>query len=496
MLQEFLRQYKYLVDEQVFVNTSQAHRIVLTPAIMRLIMKLGFPEEKATEIIASMKETGVTRASLKRPKANVNVFLAQSYAAVREALGLIRLPGNGIEKLYSMTETSQVTLCGDSHVDKFRSLIVANPKAYEAVRSEFEESNRATFYQTRFNLKTFIDALYQHFLADPLCILQGTPSLISWSPETPAFRVLDPSKLVSGPTPNWDSFLSRVNFPDIFMAFVWCIFEPSNTGRQSLWIRGEGNDGKSSAVNAIAAFIGRAHVHSITKGSYNERFFNSGAYGKRLSIYMDCKNPYIYGSEKIKSMLGRDSVEIERKFENPFTAQLDNKLLVLANCYPKINYSDKSERTRLLMCEIATYKDEYGDPDFEYHLEAEFPAFLLRCKEAYLKACPNNANLRLPKDMVNRIKSQCAAKEFELMEQFVETRLVFDKAINIPRLPLHNDLIEWLQKMNIKEKSIYLEEAFTRLLETKGVHLELKGVTSIYQGIGYKNNVIDYKQRS
>jgi hypothetical protein len=491
-LSDFLKQYKWLTDEACYYNSFRQSPVAPATILEKLI-KLGNPESKATEIMGTMKETGITKAQLKKPKANAQVFVTQSYEVLKPFLGLLREAKAGSDKLYAANELNQVTLCGDCEMDKFRSLIVASPKADKAVKLEFEEGQHATTYQTKFTHKTFVDSLYNCFIMDSSNLLHTPPAAISWSPLEPAFRVLDPAILKHGDTPNWDSFLSRMDYPEIFKAYVWSIFEPRNTGRQALWLKGEGSDGKSSAINALSAFLGRDYVLSISKGTYDETFFFGQAFGKRMAVYMDCKNTYILKSEKIKSLLGRDTVLINKKNQTEFSAQVYSKLLVASNFFPKINYNDNSERSRLLLCEVATFQDEFGDPDFEYNLEKEVPAFLLQCKEAYIAHCPNNVNLRVPKSMVHKIKAVCAAKESEIMMRFVDLFLDFSPKAKLLKIDVHEALAGYLGKYGIRQNASFLEEDFSRLLATKGIKQEIIDGSTYYLGIDNKKTDINYK---
>lgn len=493
-LQEILKMYVYLTDKQQFFYIPR-NAVVTESAVVKRLMAVPMGVEKASEIINSMKETGTTKASLKPKKPAVASLISESYARIKNNLYMLRLSSKGINLLYQTDASGQVTLCGELDKEKFVNLIVATPKAYEATLSELTEGDNSGYYGNLTH-KSFCEALYDNFLMDPSRILKEEPALISWSPLEPAYRVLDPSILKPGPTPNWDSFLSRMDYPETFKAYVWSAFEPRNTGRQALWIKGEGSDGKSSAINAISAFLGRSYVLSIGKGTYDKDYFFGNAFGKRLAIYMDCKNTYILKAERIKSLLGRDTVNINNKYEREFSAQVYSKLIIASNFHPKINYNDNSERTRLLLCEVATFKDEFGDPDFEYNLEAEFPAFLLQCQEAYEANCPNNVNLRVPKSMVHKIKAACASKESELMEQFIEQRLIFEEGCSIRKLELHQELIDYLHEAGVRQHGDFLEDDFARLLTVRGAGAKIEGTATLYKGVGRRTQVLNYNKGS
>jgi hypothetical protein len=310
--------------------------------------------------------------------------------------------------------------------------------------------------------------MYLRFELDPTRLIQKQPELLSWG-EEPAYKVLDRSIIEQGEHPTWDEFIERIDYPETFKAYIWSIFEPRNFGRQALWIRGDGNDGKSTAINAVASFFGRSHVLSIGLGSYDRDFFFGEAFGKRLAIYMDCKNQSVLRRERIKSLLGKDTVSINQKYEKAFSAQIYSKLIVASNWPPQINYLDDSERTRLLYLQVGSYDNEFGDPDFQLKLEQEIPQFLYTCRDSYENECPNGMSLRVPKDMQKNIKMYCQASDANLMEEFINTKLEFNSKYYMPNIEMRKELMEFYSKNWETKQASYAFEDLMRLLTKRGI---------------------------
>jgi len=399
-VQEIIKRYIWLTDEHCFFDKIRRATVPVDAVETKVVRELGI--DQAQKLLESIKLSGVTKASLKVPKMSVNSIIEASYEATKLEIPLVHYSLKANQSFFYVDDKKQVTAMGDLDADKFVAALMGRPQVINALKESFYNQPEL---QAKLNFNAYLNQIFLQFKTDTSRQLEAEPALISWEPEEPAFKKLDASLLVAGPTKNWDSFVERTDYPEIFKAFLWSVFEPTNFGRQVLWLQGEGSDGKSSVLNAIAAFMGREHVLSIGKGSYNENFFFGEAYGKRLALYMDCKNLQLLRAERIKSLVGKDTVNINNKYEKQFSGQVYARLLVASNYLPQINYNDDSERTRLLLVRVSKYKDEFGDPDFESNLLEELPAFLLKCKESYAENCPKNTNLKVPRSFIRPVHS-------------------------------------------------------------------------------------------
>lgn len=192
----------------------------------------------------------------------------------------------------------------------------------------------------------------------------------------------------------WEEFLSRLTDREAFMAFVWSCFEKGNRSRQYLWLRGEGQDGKSKVLGVLLEVFGQAgaainNTH-VEKGG---QFFFSSLYGKRLVVYPDCKNSKFGMKEIVRNCTSGDPVPIEFKGETPFTAVLRTKLFVASNPKPEFT-SQAADRSRIIYIEVAE-SEEKDDPTWEDRLKTELPGFLWACKRIYESACPHHGDIPL-----------------------------------------------------------------------------------------------------
>lgn len=254
---------------------------------------------------------------------------------------------------------------------------------------------------------------------------------ISWMPEEYAFKKFDASRVVPGEFPAWNEFLSRLDYPEIFAAWVWSIVEPSNNVRQAMWLVGQGDDGKSVVQKALTTLLGNSYVKSMQSRELGEKFFLSGVYGKTLVNYADCDQIYLLSDPKIKQITGGDSTSIEFKSKDSFTGDVYAKLFVTSNKNPKINPESRAQVTRLIRLDVKRPVQQTAN--FQSKLEAEIWYFLDYCKNCYLKYInEGNNKLNLPADLQEKIFSLCAADSYNVMKEFFANKIVLGKDFICP----------------------------------------------------------------
>lgn len=471
MSKELFSRIIFLGDKSQFFDTKS--KVPLTDdEAKNLLRTLGAGDEKtASTILELAQQKPVNSASFIKATAGVQSTYAEVYELIKPVLGLSKYSTNKSNFLYTVDEKEEVTFAGQCKLDRFEELIVLNDRAMDIIEAE---------YKARPELRTkskndLVRGLFDHFKLDRDLLLREEPPLLAYE-AGPAFKVINPAEYEQGEHPAWNEFLARVDFPETFKAYVWSLFEPKNFGRQALWIYGEGNDGKSTIINTLIKFYGRDYTLSLGHRSVDETFFFGQAYGKRLAVYMDCKNLQILQKERIKSLLGRDNVAINDKHDKIFTGQVYSKLFICSNSYPQISFADSSERTRLLLVKVKSYADEDGDPDFQDRLLEEMPAFLNSCRESYETECPRGMSLSVPAQMRENIRLNCISGNSELIEQFIEEWLEFDKDASTPVKKLKQELKIYFTTNFQGSRSMQYEwEELKKLLAKEGCEIGRPG---------------------
>lgn len=441
--------YKYATDHDAFYKAGSKRQLT-EESVFKSLSKLK-PEwspAKVGEAIQSMKEANLTVAQIfaksGQAKPDVPTALRHTYEQLKATLPLRFMYAKNAALLYYINEAGEYVHWATATPDAFLDCVISVPH----VAPLFEEVyNSPEFYpgflRTKLMLSEFIKKTYELFRMDKSKQMADRPKLLTWADEV-AYKRLDPALLTSGPTPSWDGFLARVDQPEVFMAYIWSIFDERNKGRQCLWMYGHGHDGKSTVINAFLDWFGRQHSFMIAEGDYQNAFFFGKVHGKRVGAFMDCTNPTLLRQGRIKQILGGDTVDINDKFQTPFSAEVYARLFILSNEPPQIVYEDESQRTRLLVVRISKFTDDRGDANFREKLVAEMPAFLAKCKAVYPRYFTTGFNMKVPAPMDDFIKTICATVDSDIMQDFIAQHLKFGPQEEVTKL----DLVQYYKTVN------------------------------------------------
>lgn len=241
------------------------------------------------------------------------------------------------------------------------------------------------------------------------------------------FKRLD-FNVTQGLHPSWDEFLDRLSDAEAFKAFVWSAFDKQNKGRQYLWLRGEGQDGKSCVLKVIDRCFGKASA-SLTQqliGSDN-RFVGSALYGKRVAMFADCKNAKVGMTGILRNVVSGDPIAIEAKGRDAFNAVVHVKLFIASNYKPEIT-SQQADTSRLIWIEVASSKNT-DDPAWEERLYHELPYFLYSCREAYARVCQKQGQITLSSASIELLQDAVHSIEEEFQIAFDDLFEVDDNSV-------------------------------------------------------------------
>ena len=273
----------------------------------------------------------------------------------------------------------------------------------------------------------FLEEISKRAKSDTTNFITEEPKFITWKEEQLAFKYFNPDILVDAPTPYYNDFCDRLGQgKEIFMAWVWSIFEPENNCRQMLWIKGEGKEGKSTVFNALSAFIGKHHSASVSETDLKSPFFFNSIYGRILVTYPDCHITDIFREEKLKNITGGDEQTINGKFAQTFKGSVYSKVLIGSNQFPQVAWHVSNQSSRIIVLEIQSLSEEkmrQGDSGALPGLIKETPAFLKKCRSLYKKYFPTNSSLVLPKEYEKYMHSTFISNEMAVLREFCNERL-------------------------------------------------------------------------
>lgn len=188
---------------------------------------------------------------------------------------------------------------------------------------------------------------------------------------------------------HFKEFLDRITNRDAFMAFIGSLFDPDCKHEQYLWIYGDGRNGKSKIFDAIGSVLGNA-MESVSAPHSDKpgQFWTYEFYSKQLVLMREAENDKFINSGLFKSLVTRESVQVEKKYRDAKSMTIPARYIVLGNKKPDIDPNDASGE-RLIYCEVS--KPTTKDPHFKDRLLTEVDKFISACITAYQEKYQNGS---------------------------------------------------------------------------------------------------------
>lgn len=433
-------------------------------------------EVAAMRELAEAMECGVNWSDIKEQKKAASVV---NFAAIYEALAplmpiMFKKTVKGQTLAFVVSENKEVTKIEYQNEDNLKDALMHPNRAHiwAAIRDFYSNSELLEGHRDKLHFGPFIMMMIKNWLLyDERKILTEDPVQISWNEDEYAYKKMNLNLLVNGDTPTWDEFLNRLDYPEVFKAWIWSIFESTNNLRQIMWLRGAGNDGKSSVQKAIEQVIGQDYCYSMKEGDEERQWFQNNVYTKVLVNYADCKNMFLIQNSAIKQLTGGDTTSIEGKGENAFTGKIYSKLFVTSNVLPKINPELRAHTSRIIKLEVDSLDDDKKDAGFEKRLIAEIYPFLWQCKTAYEKyASHGHDKLILPQELQEKILVECASESHMYIMDFIEGYIEFGANNHCKASDLNKQLREFLviEKHLAASQVKHYEEQFKQKVDGEG----------------------------
>ncbi len=138
--------------------------------------------------------------------------------------------------------------------------------------------------------------------------------------------------------PTIKTFISEVvreeDIDTIQELFGYCLWKKYHIQKAFVFL-GEGNNGKSTLLELLKAFIGVENVSGISLQDLEGRFTPASLYGKLANIYADLSDRSLKQTGKFKMVTGGDNIGAEQKFKDFFNFVNYAKLIYSANKLPE-----------------------------------------------------------------------------------------------------------------------------------------------------------------
>jgi len=115
----------------------------------------------------------------------------------------------------------------------------------------------------------------------------------------------------------------------------------SNRMQQMMMLYGVRNSGKSTTLQILQALLGPERVTSFTFDGFRQRFGPAALFGKYAAVISEDRTTSSADSEKLvqqlKKIIGEDTIQVERKYRDPFVTQLFCRFTYAGNELPRFH---------------------------------------------------------------------------------------------------------------------------------------------------------------
>ena len=138
--------------------------------------------------------------------------------------------------------------------------------------------------------------------------------------------------------------------------------------------------GKGAIARVLGALIGRENVAGPTLSSLASGFGLSTLIGKPLAVISDARLPAVRGSqvvvERLLAISGEDTIDIDRKYRDPWTGKLPSRFMVLSNELPRLGDASAAIAGRFVALQLQSSWLGKEDLELEPELHRELPGIL------------------------------------------------------------------------------------------------------------------------
>jgi P4 family phage/plasmid primase-like protien len=146
--------------------------------------------------------------------------------------------------------------------------------------------------------------------------------------------------------PLWEAFIERI-LPEDCRVLPYELVAASMRGevsdQKAVLLVGDGNNGKSTLLSGIVAFLGRENVASLALHRLElDKFSVVRLLGRLANVCADLPSDHLTSTSTFKALTGGDRLTAERKFQSSFEFTSFARLLFSANHYPQSKDSSEA----------------------------------------------------------------------------------------------------------------------------------------------------------
>lgn len=196
-----------------------------------------------------------------------------------------------------------------------------------------------------------------------------------------------PSISLEQNAPIFSKMLKRLTNAEAFCKKIGSLFDSNSDRKQTIWLYGPSNGGKSAIQRLVSEIVGGNNVGSISiqEASLKGEFAKAQLVGKRVWNINEA-TPAIFRMGEYKTLTGDDNHTINQKFKDAYTIDLKGHMILTSNYAPEIP-NDDALKARIIPCyaEPVPEDERISQKALMVKLKEEIPYIVYYCMELYKK---------------------------------------------------------------------------------------------------------------
>jgi putative DNA primase/helicase len=184
--------------------------------------------------------------------------------------------------------------------------------------------------------------------------------------------------------PEWETFLRRIWPGDVdavraLQEWFGYVLSGRTDQQKILLIKGPTRSGKGTIARVLAELVGRKNLAGPTLAGMGSNFGLSSLIGKPLAVISDARLTGKDGGQVVERLLtisGEDTIDIDRKFRDLWTGKLPTRLVILTNELPSFGDSSGVIARRFIVLNMTVSWLGKEDTGLTEKLAAEMPGIL------------------------------------------------------------------------------------------------------------------------
>lgn len=232
--------------------------------------------------------------------------------------------------------------------------------------------------------------------------------------------------------------------------FGYCLI-PDTAMAKAFMLVGVGANGKSTFLNVLENFIGKDNVSKVPLQELSDhRFKRAELFGKLVNLFADLDNKALESTSYFKTIVTGDSIDAERKNQNPFSFRPFTRLVFSANEIPRSR--DRSFAYYRRWCIIPFDKQFMGADDkkglAEELSKPENLSALLNCALPELKRILERQTFSEPAKVKEALSEY--EKQNDPVKAFVSECCQFDGLARVERGSLYDKFCQYCEETGFK----------------------------------------------